>query len=249
MHRPGRAVAFAAGVALLAGCDDGTVRLDGAPEIGARSVHRYELEATITRFLQGEEPAVSEVDVTVDTEAEVLELTDDGVRAEVTIRRRGEGPRTAQVVLGRGGTLQDLELVEGLPAAATGLDGFAALFAAAELPPDEPLRPGDRWVVREDAVQGSGRLERLAVVDGEPVAVVRSDVLELLDGTDASGLEGELRTSATTTYDLGDGSVRRSTSTSSGSVDALIQPPEGVDAEPVQATISYDVQVRVVRLR
>lgn len=249
MHRAGRAVALVAGLAVLAGCDDGTVRLDGAPEVGDRSVHRYELEATITRSIEGDEPSVSELDVTVDTEAEVLELTEDGVRAEVTIRRKGAEPRTAQVVLGRGGTLEDLELVEGLPTDATALGGFGAVFGATDLPPDEPLRPGDRWVVRDGTMEGDGRLERLGVVDGEHVAVVRTDVVEPLEPTATSGVEGELRTRATTTYDLTDGSVRRSTSTSTGSVSALIQPPAGVTADPVRATIRYDVQVRVRRLR
>lgn len=249
MHRPGLAVAVAAGLAVLAGCDDGAVRLDGAPEVGARSVHRYELDATITRSIEGEEPAVSELDVRIDTEAEVLELTDDGVRAEVTIRRPGADARTAQVILGRGGTIQDLELVEGLPTDASALGGFGALFGATDLPPDEPLRPGDRWVVRDDRVEGDGRLERLGVVDGEHVAVVRTDVVEPLEPTATSGVEGELRTRATTAYDLDDGSVRRSTSTSTGSVTALIQPPAGVTADPVRATIRYDVRVRVVRLR
>lgn len=249
MHRPGLAVAAAVGLAVLAGCDDGAVRLDGAPEVGTRSVHRYELDATITRAIEGEEPTVSELDVTVETDAEVLELTEDGVRAEVTIRRDGADPRTAQVILGRGGTLEDLELVEGLPADMSALWGLGALFGAADLPPDEPLRPGDRWVVADDAIEGEGRLDRLGVVDGEQVAVVRTDVVEPLEPTATSGLEGELHTRATTAYDLGDGSVRRSASTSTGSVTALIQPPVGVTADPVRATIRYDVQVRVVRLR
>jgi hypothetical protein len=253
---PGSPLAARAVTALLAGallvaaagCGADTVRLDSRPEVGDRSRHRYELEATITRSLEGEPSEVSEVDVTVETEAEVVEVTADGVRAEVTIRREGAEPTTAQVLLGRGGTLEGLELVEGLPPEATVLGGLEAVLGTADIPPDVPLRPGQRWLISDGAVAGEGRLQRLGVVDGEHVAVVRTAVAEPLSPTAASALDGELRTRATTSYDLADGSIRRSTSASKGTVEAVIQPPAGVDAQPVHATIRYDVEVRVVRL-
>jgi hypothetical protein len=253
MQRAAVAALLAGAVALLGGCDPDTVTLDARPEVGDRASHRYELEATITRSLDDDEPTASDVDITIETQAEVLAVTPEGVRAEVTIRRKGAEPTTAQVLLGPGGTLESLELVEGLPADAAALGGFGGLLGAAAAPPEGPLRPGARWEIDEDGVTGEGRLDRLGIEDGREVAVVSTRVIESLADADseagASALESEIRTRATVTYDLADGTVRGSESTSSGSVEALIEPPAGVTAEPVRATIRFDVTVRVVRLR
>jgi hypothetical protein len=91
------------------------------------------------------------------------------------------------------------------------------------------------------------------VVDDEDVAVVRTVVTEPVDRSlraadSPTRVRGTLRSGGTTAYDLADGAIRRSGSWSRGELRALLRPPAGVDAEPVQATIRYEVTVDVTRL-
>jgi hypothetical protein len=58
-----------------------------------------------------------------------------------------------------------------------------------------------------------------------------------------------VRSSSTTSYDLADGAVRRSRTSSHADVQARIEPPAGVEAEPVLASIAFDVTVEVTRIR
>jgi hypothetical protein len=67
-------------------------------------------------------------------------------------------------------------------------------------------------------------------------------------GASATEVSGRVRSGATTSYDLADGAIRRSRSWSRGQIDAELQPPDGVIAEPVHATIGYEVTVRVTRI-
>ena len=103
------------------------------------------------------------------------------------------------------------------------------------------------------ADSGRARLVGLGRVDGVEVATVHADLTEALDevatfvGSEVA-LTGSLRSTTTTTYDLADGTVRRATSRTSGTVDALVQPPRGVAALPVPAVITVDLRVRATRL-
>jgi hypothetical protein len=71
--------------------------------------------------------------------------------------------------------------------------------------------------------------------------------VETVDDSEVS-LDGRLRSTATTTFDLGDGAVRRASLRAHGRVDLLVAPPTGTDAPPVEATVSYELRVRTTRL-
>lgn len=238
---------------LLGGCERGTVRIDAAPEVGDRATFRYEIDATITRALDGDDPTTTVFESTLLTEQEIVAITDDGVEADITLRRDGAAPRSARVVLDRTGALRSIELVAGIDSDQLGLAELGSLLPPAIAPPARRLAPGDRWTISEGTVKGDGRLSRLGVVDGAEVAVVRTSVTELIDeelpgSTSAATLRGALRSVATAAYDLADGSARRSSARSTGLVTAVIEPPPWIDAAPATGTISYDIRVRATRL-
>jgi hypothetical protein len=249
-----RVAGFAAVVALaLLGCRESTVSVAFHPEIGDRYRYRYEIAVTITRQVEGEPADTIELEEELTADQEVLERTRDGAQVEVEIVRDGGSPRTAVVLLDRAGSLQGIQLVEGLEAEVFGLtDADSLVGTHADGPPDEALAPGDRWTIEDGVRRGSGRLQRLAVIDGQDVAVVRTSTREDLDesvtaGASATDVTGTLRSGATTSYDLSDGAIRRSRSWSRGRIEAVIEPPAGVTAEPADATITYDIRVRVTR--
>ena len=157
------------------------------------------------------------------------------------------------MLVDRAGSLEGVTLVEGLDAAALGLGQEQALGPTRlTAPPDRPLAPGDRWTIRGAAPARSGRLDRLGVVDGQDVAVVATSLTEDLAQvgraeTSATRLTGSATSSATTSYDLDGGAIRRSRTHTHGTVQATLGPPTGSTATPVHATITYDVSVRVTR--
>lgn len=240
------------GSAVVAGaCRAHTVDLGFRPEQGAAYVYRYEISATITRSLEGEEPEVTDVDTVLLVEQEVLDPTSDGARVQVELRRDGGEPRSAVVVLDRAGSLRGIEAVEGLPVE-TMTAGGTSLVEPATLP-DGHLAPGQRWQIAEDGHEVSGRLERLGIIDDEDVAVVRATTRDRVQETvDAGGsvatLDGTVSARSTTSYDLDDGAIRRSRTSSIGTLAVEIAPPTGVAAEPVPGEILYDVRVEVTRI-
>ncbi len=246
------ALALVLAAPLAAACREDTVAVAFEPEVGDVWSYRYEIDATVTTVLDGGSPMVTEIATTLLADQEVVQVTDDGVQAEVTLRRDGGAARTAEVRLDRAGSLQGLDLVSGEPLEVFGLSDLGGVLPTVALP-DGRLAPGDRWAIDDGLATGTGRLVRLGVVDGREVAVVASDtrrpVAEVTptQGTTAA-LEGELRARSTSTYDLGDGSLRRARSTARGDIEARIAPPSGVDAPAVPGTISYEVRVEVTRL-
>jgi hypothetical protein len=236
-----------------AACRPNTVDVAFTPTEGARYSYRYEIEATITQSLDGADPTVTEISTTLRADQEVVEVSPRGVLARVTLRREGGAPRTAEVRLDRAGTLQGIDLIEGQPTDIFGLGDLGGVLPTAALP-DGPLAPGDRWSIEDEQVTGTGRLRRLGVIDGEDVAVISSDLTQLIDETTPVGdttaaLEGDLRATASTAYDLRDGSLRRATTKAHGAVQARIAPPPGIDAGAVLGAITYEIHVRVTRLR
>ena len=243
-----------AGGGVLSGCRPDTVRLGFAPEVGATYRYTYEIDATITRTVEGEAPRTTELTVAVQSTQSVVEVTDDGTLLEVTLTSSSSPePSTATVVVDRAGSLQAIQQIDGLPADSTGLPTDALLAAAATETPDRPLALGDRWAVREGTISGDGRLDRLRLVDDDPAAVVEIDLLEVFNATEVTGgsevvLDGDLRTSATTAFDLDDGSVREGHTRSHGAVDVLVAPPVGVVAPAVEALVTYELRVTTTRL-
>ncbi len=240
-------------LAALGGCSRGTVRIDAQPSVGDEARYRYVIDASITRALDGSEPSTTEVSSTLLADQKVVTVGDTGIEADITLRRDGAAPRTARVVLDRTGAIRSIELVAGLDTGELGLAQLDSLLPRSVAPPERPLAPGDRWSVSEGSLEGHGRLTRLGVVDGEDVAVVRTSVTEEVDdvfssGTTQATLRGQLRSVSTATYDLADGSARRSVARSRGTVQATILPPPWIDAEPVLGTISYDIRVQATRL-
>ena len=254
LRRP-RALLLVALVPVLAtACRADTVSVAYDPEVGDRYEYRYEIDATVTRAVEGEAPEVVEVDTVLTAEQLVQARTSSGARIRLELTREGGVPRSAVVLVDRAGSLEGVELVDDLDAAVFGVAGGDSLVPThLGAPPDRPLAPGDRWTVADGPRHGRGRLERLGVIDDAKVAVVRTwtteDVERSVRAADSrTRVRGTLRSGGVTSYDLDDGAIRRSRTWSRGELRAELAPPPGVDAEPVQATIGYDVAVRVTRL-
>jgi hypothetical protein len=255
MERRGTVVALAALVAVAsAGCRTDEVRLGFEPPPRATYRYRYEVDATVTRAIDGEEPRTTSVHLTLESRQTVLERTPEGTRMEVTLTAPQSAPRTAEVVVDRAGSLQAIQHVEGLPAESVGLPSATSLLAATSVPPPSgPLALGDSWDVTLGVVSGESRLDHFAIVDGTRAAVVASDLVEVLTDTVRSGgndvvLDGDLRSSSTTAFDLGDGSVRRGRTHSRGTVDVLVSPPVDVVAPPVDGVVTYELRVTTTRI-
>jgi hypothetical protein len=243
---------LAAGTALL-GCRPATVSVAFTPAVGDRYAYRYEIVATITRTVEGEAPAVTHVDTVLTARQTVQARRDDGARIRLELTREGGSTRRVVAVVDRAGSLEGVELVEGLGSKLGGIGGDAIEPTHLPGPPDRPLAPGERWSIDLGDRRGEGRLERLGVIDGSDVAVVRTTATEDLSrsvraGASATEVHGQVRSGATTSYDLDDGATRRSRSRSRGEVQAVFEPPPGVDADPVRATIAFEVTVKVTRI-
>lgn len=218
------------------------------PEVGQRFHYRYELTATLTSEITGAEPEVTTIDTELIVDQRVIARTREGVRMRINVTRSGGARSTVVAVVDRAGSLEGIELVQGVDAAVFGIGDPQGLVAdPAEYLPDRPLRPGDRWTVNDGARRGHGRAERLGVDDGRAMLHVRTDTVEPL-GNDASDERGRVRAGSRTTYDLTDGAVRTGRAWSHGVLEALVEPPNDVVAQPVKAKVRYDVLVSVVRL-
>jgi hypothetical protein len=236
-----------------AGCRSDEVALGFEPREGATYRYRYVVEATVTRRVEGGEPRTTEIDMTFESEQRVLEHTRAGAVMEVTLSSASSAPRTAVVLLDRAGSVQAIEQVDGLPAVDAGLPSPASLLAStATEPPARPLRLGDQWKVDDSTVTGEGTLDRFALVDGEEGAVVVADLVDALTGSqtvDGSEvvLDGDVRSTVSTTFDLLDGAVRDSVTQSDGEVQVEVAPPAGVEAPPVVAVVTYELRIRTTR--
>jgi hypothetical protein len=243
---------LALGASVLFGCRTSTVSVAFTAAVDAVYDYRYEIVGTVTRTVEDQPPEVTRLDTRLEAEQRVVERTPEGARIRLQLAREGGVARTAIVLVDRAGSLEGVELVQDLDAEVFGVATNDALVPThLGGPPDRPLAPGDTWDL-EDQRDGSGRLERLGVVDGVDVAVVRIHATDELTRTVRVGegrarVSGTLRSGARTSYDLTDGAIRRSRSWSRGTFEVVLLPPRGVLADPVPATIEYDVSVRVTR--
>src|SRR3546814_7185198 len=131
-RRGGTALVALGAITVLGGCRDHTVDLRFRPATGTTYEYRDEIEATLSRSLDGEEPEVTELDTVLLVDQTILTADADGARVEVELRRDDGPATTAMVVLDRAGSLQAVEAVEGLAADAFGASG-QSLFGSAPL--------------------------------------------------------------------------------------------------------------------
>lgn len=246
----------------LTACEEHTVAVRFEPEVG--DVHRFraDIETEVVRTVDGETTTEDDA-ATLDATQTVQAVADDEVLVRVALQRDDAAPRTVDVRLDRASRLTAIDLVEGVPAEALGLDVAMDLPADIASPPTGRLEPGARWeILREVSlgglarpvlVQGRGRIDSLGVEDGRDVAVaiVELDVpvRTIIDGDDGRvRLVGSQRSTSETAYDLGDGAMNRDRTVTVGSVEIIAEPPAGVEAEPLRGDIEYRIVTRSRRL-
>ena len=245
-----------------AGCGEGTVQLGFRPEAGSTYEYEARVSSRTTTELAGRPPETAEDGTVLEVRQRVLDVSDEGARVEVVLRRPRVGDRAFVMRFDRAAQLTAVESVEGIPATALGELGLSEIFpAAAGAPPSGPLAPGDRWEV-DDEVQlpgmaeptrltGEGRLTELGVVDGRDTATVTSSVrlpvtTTVSSSTGVRTLEGTQLTETTATFDLGDGAVISSTSVTTGTFRIRLAPP-GDSAPPVSGTLPVEGHSRITR--
>jgi len=256
-------VALAAVLTLgLAACEPSTVAVRFEPEVGDVQRFRAEVRTEVERELDGEVTRDSSRAL-LDATQTVREVGDDEVLVRVAVRRDDAPTRTVDVRLDRASRLRAIDLIEGVPAEALGIDVTADLPADISSPPAGPLEPGARWTIerpvrlddlpRPVVVRGRGRIDSLGVEDGREVAVavvelevpVRS-VVSTDDG--AVRLVGVQRTRSETAYDLADGAPRRDRTVTEGDLGLIAEPPPGIAAVPVEGRLGYRVVTRTTRV-
>lgn len=243
-------------------CEEHTVTIRFDPDVGDRYSFRSQISTEVEREIDGErtvESARSELEAT----ESVIAVDDDTVTVEVTLDRDTAPSRSYEVRFDRADKLTAIDLIEGVPAEALGLDLATDLPTDVASPPDGPLEPGDTWVIertftvegREEpsVVTGTGRVDALGVEDGHEVAVVvvdlRVPVHSVVDT--AAGrvtIVGVQTSRSRTTYDLADGAARGDRTDIDGDLDVVVEPPAGVVAPPVPGRIRYRVETETSRV-
>lgn len=258
-----RRSAAAIGIVLaLSACEEHTVAVRFEPEVGDVYRFRAEIETAVTRTLDGEQTEQVD-DAVLEATETVRSVGDDEVLVQVALQRDDAAPRTVDVRLDRASRLTAIDLIEGVPAEALGLDVATDLPADITSPPTGPLEPGARWRIEREVtigelprpvtVTGTGRIDSLGVEDGHEVAVA---VVELVVPVrtmvdDAEGrvrLVGTQHTRSETAYDLADGAMRRDRTVTDGDVIVIAEPPAGVEAAPIRGELQYRVETRTRRL-
>ena len=257
------AVAATAVLAVVAACEPHTVAVQFEPEVGDRFRFRSDIETEVARTIDGEtsvERGASQLDAT----ESIIATDDDEIGVEVTVERDGAAARTYEVRFDRTGRLSTIDLVEGVPTEALGLDLATDLPPDIASPPPGPLEPGAEWSIRRRVqvegrddpliVTGSGRVDSLGVQDGHEVAVVLVElsvpIRSAVDTADGRvTLRGTQTSRSRTTYDLADGTARRDRTRIEGDIDVVVAPPTGIEAPPVAGTVRYDVRSDTHRVR
>ncbi|MDE0803377.1 MAG: hypothetical protein OSA99_08640 [Acidimicrobiales bacterium] len=247
---------------VLSGCDPHTIEIRFEPAVGDAYRFRSDVRTEVARTIEGE-TTTEDASSVLDATERVIAVDDDEVRIEVTLERDGTTQRTYDVRFDRGDRLTAIDLVEGVPADALGLDLATDLPADVASPPPGPLEPGTAWVIERVVeiageadpivVRGTGRIDALGVVDGNDVAVVVVDLevpirstIETADGEVT--VRGEQTSRSRTTYDLTDGAARSDRTDITGEVAVIVAPPDGIDAAPVEGAIAYRIETRTRRV-
>jgi hypothetical protein len=180
-------------------------------------------------------------------------------RVEVRLEAPDQELRTFVVRLDRTGQLVEIQSVEGIPADVLRGLGLSELYpAAAGAIPARGLAPGDRWVIDEAVdggrIRGTGRLTGLGVHHGRRTAGVESDYVLPVARTTTEGdrplrLEGDQRTTATSRYNLRDGSVESVEAETSGRFRLSLLPAEGATGPGIPGRLELRVRSTTRRLR
>lgn len=234
------------------------IRFD--PEIGDRYRFVSDVTTSVVREIDGVTERSQETARLVADES-VVAVDDDEVTVEVTVTRDANAPRTFEVRLDRASRLTAIDLIEGVPAAALGIDVGADVPSDVASPPEGPLEPGMRWQVEAPApggvdarsITGHGRIRALGVEDDVEVAIAEVSLVVPIRSvvTTADGrvtIVGEQTIESETAYDLADGAARRDTTTIDGSVTLIVEPPLGVEAAPVEGTVDYEITTSTRRV-
>lgn len=261
MHR--RLVVAVAAVLALTACEEHTVAIRYQPSTGDEYRLQSEVDTEVVRTIEGESDVERSSSRLRATER-VTSVDEDEIAVDVRVERDGSVPRTYEVRFDPTGHLSAIDLVEGVPTEALGIVLTTDLPADIASPPPGRLEPGATWTIerritspdRDEpfTVSGTGRLESLGVVDGDPVASVVVEVsvpLHAVTETDDGRVtvRGTQTVVSRTTYGLDDGTARSDVTDIRGEVEVLVEPPAGVEAPPVPGTITYVVETETHRSR
>ncbi len=260
MRRSSGIVIAVAFMLSLSACREHTVTVTFDPVVGDRYELQSEIDTDIARTLDGTVAGDRTNSRLVATE-EVVSVDPDAVGIEVTVRRDGAAPRRFEARFDPTGRLSAIELVEGVPAQALGVDVSSDLPTDIASPPARPLAPGARWSIERridgpgaGTIRGTGRLESLGVEDGTDVATVVVELVVPLhsETTTQDGVvsvDGSQTVVSRTTYSLADGSARVDRTHIEGEARVTVAPPRGVIAAPVDGRIRYVITTRTHRHR
>ena len=248
-----------AGLAAVAACGTGTVKVAYRPVPGDRATFKVDVSVrAVTRI--GQQPARRTSDHEVFTAThEVLGTGDDGSQVRVRLMAPGADPRTYVVRIDRAAQLAEVQLVEGLPASVLGDLGLSEIFpAAAAAPPRRPIHPGDRWTI-DDSVSlggpgrsqltGAGRLVSLGILHGHKVATLETHYRLPVDRTTGtSRLVGTQSTVATATRRLSDGTIEEEKADTTATYAVSVAPPPGTDGPTIPGTLEVEIHSTTHRL-
>lgn len=251
-------------VPALAGCEPGTVTLAYRPTAGQELRYDTAVTSSTTTDVPCTGPPTTVTDRTrLDAHHTVVDVDEDGVLVEVVLSRTGIGSRRFTMRFDRAAQLTQVEEVEGIAAGALGQLGLSEIFpAAAGAPPEEPLAPGDVWVIDDEVLlpgaaaptrlTGHGRLRSLGVEDGVDVATVETSTRLPVSTTTStssgtSTLDGTQHTEVVATFDLRDGALRRAEAVTTSTYALTLGPPEGGGGAPCRGRLDVEVRSTVRR--
>ena len=263
LRRAAGAATLTAVVALgLSACEEHTVTIRFDPEAGDVYRVRSDVETEVFRTV-ADETAVERSTSRLDATETVVAVDGDATVVEVRVGRDGAAPRTYDVRFDKTGRLSVIDLVEGVPAEALGLDLATDLPPDIASPPSGPLEPSTTWEIdrevtdaddRSFTVTGTGRVASLGVEDGVDVMVVEvrlevplRSVVVTADGKVT--VRGSQTVESRTTYDLADGTARADRTDIRGAVDVVVEPPAGIVAPPVPGDIRFAIETRTRRVK
>lgn len=256
------AAAVVASILVVGACEPSSVAVQFDPAVGDTYRLRSDIETDVSRTIADEttsERTTSRLDAT----ERVTAVDDESVEVEVTVERDGGTPRTYEVQFDPTGRLSAIDLIEGVPVDALGLDLATDLPSDISSPPPGPLEPSTAWTIERIidngtdpsfTVTGSGRVTSFGVEDGIEVAVVEVEVrvplrsvVDTVDGRVA--VRGRQTVRSRTTYDIEDGTARTDRTEIVGAVDVIVEPPVGIVAPPVPGRIEFTIDAVTRRVR